>query len=66
MQVGSYKALHFVDPRQVRVELDRNQRALQAALILERLQDAADRLVSWILPVSALQCFTLLQGQDSG
>jgi hypothetical protein len=39
--------------QQVRAELDRDQRALQAALILERLQDVADRLVSWILPVSA-------------
>jgi hypothetical protein len=60
------EALDFVDLRQVRAELDRNQRALQAALILERLQDVADRLVSWILPVSALQCSTpLLQGQAS-
>lgn len=40
--------------QQVRAELDCNQRALQAALILERLQDVADRLVSWILPVGAL------------
>lgn len=35
----------------MRAELGRHQRALQAALILQRLQDAADRLVSWILPV---------------
>lgn len=39
----------------VRAELGRHQRALQAALILQRLQDAADRLVSWILPVRALR-----------
>jgi hypothetical protein len=42
-----------VNLQQVRAELDRHQRALQAALILERLQDVADRIVSWILPVSA-------------
>ena len=39
------------DAAAVRAELGRNQRALQAGLILGRPQAVADRLVSWVLPV---------------
>ena len=44
LQMTVSEVFNGMNPRQVRAELDRNQRALQAALILERLQDAADRL----------------------
>lgn len=39
------------DAAAVRAQLGRPQRALQAGLILQRLQDLADRLVAWVLPV---------------